>query len=267
MENSVKYEKFLARIANSELVAFLLRRKSYIITSHPKSGRTWLNVVIGKYFSLMFGVPENVFFTQHHFNIKMPKVSFTHLNSLEIVKTKDISILKNKNVILLIRDPRDIVVSYYYQITKRKKRLLFSGSMREFVRSDEYGISKIIAYMNLLSEAEHIANKFLLVTYESLHKNFIRQLGRILQFMSVPCDDKLMEKAVQHGEFSKMKKMEKNNKYKTSALAVRNPNDPNAYKVRSGKMGGYVEYFSQDDIKYMNQKINDELTAKFIFYK
>ena len=121
--------------------------------------------------------------------------------------------------------------------------------------------------MNLLSNAESISNKFLLVTYENLHENFHRELKRILNFMELSCREEFTELAVQHGEFSKMKEMEEKNKYKTSALSVKNPDDKNAFKVRFGKIGGYVNYFNKHEMDFMNKEINEKLSDKFLFYK
>jgi hypothetical protein len=85
--------------------------------------------------------------------------------------------------------------------------------------------------------------------------------------MNLPCSDEYIDQAVRHGEFSKMKLMERNNQYKTSALAVKNQNDDNAYKVRSGKIGDYVKYFTDAEIEFVNNEINDKLTDKYSFYK
>jgi hypothetical protein len=85
--------------------------------------------------------------------------------------------------------------------------------------------------------------------------------------MQLPCRHEFIEQAVQHGEFSKMKEMEKKNKYKTSALSVKDPNDNNAFKVRSGKVGGHVDYFSEDEIEFLNKEIYEKLSDKFKFYK
>ena len=121
--------------------------------------------------------------------------------------------------------------------------------------------------MKIRSNAEIISNKYLLVTYENLHANFKKELERILHFMDLPCRDEYIDQAEQQGEFSRMKQMEKNNQYKTSALSVKDPNDKNLYKVRSGKIGDYVKYFSEVEIEFMNNEINDKLTDQFSFYK
>jgi Sulfotransferase domain len=54
----------------------------------------------------------------------------------------DKSRYRGTKVLYLIRDPRDVVVSCFFQATRRKK--LFRGTLSEFIRSDNYGIRKIV---------------------------------------------------------------------------------------------------------------------------
>jgi len=68
-----KGRKKLAKLINSNLVSAIVGRRSFWVVSHPKSGRTWLNVVLGKYFSLFYGAPENIFLKSRK------KISIKHL--------------------------------------------------------------------------------------------------------------------------------------------------------------------------------------------
>ena len=46
-----------------------------------------------------------------------------------------------------------------------------------------------------------------------------------------------------------------------------NPDDKNAYKVRAGKVGGYLKYFNERDLDYLNKEIAEKLSDRFYFYK
>ena len=72
-----------------------------------------------------------------------------------------------KKVVYLTRDPRDVVVSCYFQATRRKS--LFHGTISEFIRSDKYGIRKIVAFNRIWHAARNVPEAFLLVRYEDLH--------------------------------------------------------------------------------------------------
>ncbi len=78
----------------------------YVVLSFPKSGRTWLRAILGKYLELTHGIV----FTTEFDNVardKLPKIKFTHnLHRMSYFSGK---------IIFLTRDPRDVVVSYYYQ--------------------------------------------------------------------------------------------------------------------------------------------------------
>jgi len=60
-----------------------------------------------------------------------------------------------------------------------------------------------------------------------------------------------------------MKKMERNGVINSRKLQPRDPSDPETYKVREGLVGGYRNYLSDDDIVYVNRKIETGLVDAF----
>ena len=128
----------------------------YFILSHPKSGRTWLRVMLSKYLSSLNNHKFSNLIEIHQLTteIDAPIISFNHDNTsynygISMNKTH----FKNKkyknetdNVILLVRDPRDVIVSYYLHCTRRRK--YFSGTISDFIRDDKFGIEKIIMFLN-----------------------------------------------------------------------------------------------------------------------
>jgi len=42
-----------------------------------------------------------------------------------------------------------------------------------------------------------------------------------------------------------------------NALTPANPSDPESFKVRKGKVGGYAEYLSKDDISWLSERLAD----------
>ena len=60
------------------------------VLSYPKSGRTWLRALIGKYLSLKHNIPENLILSTEIMTSKsnLPRVSFTHNGSARIDKTE-----------------------------------------------------------------------------------------------------------------------------------------------------------------------------------
>ena len=103
---------------------------TYII-SYPKSGRTWLRALIGKYLSKKHNLPNKKLLETEYITkvSNIPIARFTHDgaewtqgNPLKLLLhieyynlPKNKSKYKNKNVILLQRDIKDTVVSAYFQ--------------------------------------------------------------------------------------------------------------------------------------------------------
>ena len=51
--------------------------------------------------------------------------------------------------------------------------------------------------------------------------------------------------------------MSKEGRYNRFILGAGDPADPESYKVRKGKVGGYVDYLSQDHIAYIDDCIRE----------
>jgi len=90
----------------------------------------------------------------------------------------------------------------------------------------------------------------------------------LLSFLGWPdYGDDAIEAAVSTGEFSKMKKLEETDALKNERLKPPEDGDPEGFKVRKGKVGGYREYFTEDDKEYVDTFLRDELDDFFGCYK
>ena len=100
----------------------------YVI-SYPKCGRTWLRVMIAKALALHYKISlETVFDPSDVIKAgcrKAPRIGFRHDGADLIPDPSKKSFkrkyqkYKNKKVIFLVRDPRDVLVSYYFHRTRR----------------------------------------------------------------------------------------------------------------------------------------------------
>jgi hypothetical protein len=62
-----------------------------------------------------------------------------------------------------------------------------------------------------------------------------------------------------------MRKMESQNYFWRSGSRVqaRDTSDPNTYKVRKAKVGGYRDYFDDEQIAVIDAMVNERLTPAF----
>ena len=157
-----------------------------------------------------------------------------------------------KNVVFLVRDVRDVVVSYYFELTRRRKRSRFDGSLSEFVRDSRYGAPKIVSYYRIWQRSSGIPRRFLAVSYEELRANTSKTLAAVLSAFGVQdIDDVAADAAIASCRFDRMRAMEQTGASKHHSVRAKDRQDLNTYKTRSGKVGGFVEHLNAADIKFI----------------
>ncbi len=245
-----------------------ISNRAYLV-SFPKSGRTWLRLLIGKVLSDHLGWPtERLFDTAELTRAAgLPALEPTHDHS-SIIDGLEFDRMPaagddyaNSLVIFLARDIRDLMVSCYFQATRRLG--LFSGSITEFVRSDRYGARKAITFYNLWHRRQEVSGNILLLRYEDMHADPSAQLGRVLAFLGMPeITSQSLDEAIEYGRFEHMKKLEQQGVFSNSPLLPGNKEDPESYKTRRGVVGGYEDYLSASDIDTI-EAIVEEIGCPF----
>lgn len=209
-----------------------------VLVSFPKSGRTWLRVMLDAAGVDMDYTHDNSGHVGHRHFEKMKH---------------DKSGYKDRRVVLLLRDPRDVVVSGYFQATKRVG--VYSGSISDFIRDPGHGIEKIIVFNSDWLVSAGVPRGFCLINYEDMHTRLREILTEVIRFADpkrpLPDLDQIMEL----GRFENMREMESSGgfseKYRRK-LKPGDPTDDESFKCRKGKVGGYGDYLSEDDIEYCN---------------
>jgi len=235
----------------------------YVI-SYPKSGRTWLRALIGKYLSLKYDLPEDQILSTKMIACEdsLPKMSFTHDGSGMVDKTgfkdlpRDKQAYANRKVILMGRDIKDTLVSAYFQATKRIH--VFDGTISDFIATERFGAEKILEFYDIWLRNQHLPESFLFIRYEDLHQDPKGTLGKVLEFMGeVSPAENLLDQSIEYCSFNNLKKLEARNKFKKGMLKPANTADPESFKVRKGKIGGYTEYLSEADVALIDKAIAD----------
>jgi hypothetical protein len=68
---------------------------------------------------------------------------------------------------------------------------------------------------------------------------------------------------VEFAAFENLKRLEASNFFKNSRLSPTNPDDPDSFKVRRGKVGGYLDYFDERQIAEMEDRVRSQLSPVF----
>lgn len=232
-----------------------------IIVSIPKSGRTWLRAFVCAYFCKRFGL-QFTLRPERYPQPDIPRLIFSHdlfehrtkgdlwdrLRGKYLVPRKELTRAK---IILLTRDPRDCFVSLYLQITRRDPNApveLRQKTVSEMLRDKRFGVSAIVTTMNDWMNEFSGRDNFTLIKYEALRAAPAEHFRDLLAVLGESTPDMtIFEEALEFSRFENMQKLEAAGAFDSKILHPGDVRDPESFKVRRGKVGGYREYLSGED--------------------
>jgi len=259
-----------------------LKLADCVIVSFGKSGRTWLRVMLSRLYQVKHGLGERHligFDNLHRKNAAIPSLFFTHDNYIkDYTGNRDSKAdFYDKKVLLLVRNPLDVAVSQFFQWKYRMrpgKKALNEypehGSdvdIYDFVMSPASGLPKIIDYLNLWAKEQNKIKELLIVHYEDMRANTADVLARIADFLDTPGSPEQVDEAVRFASVENMRNMETKRTFwlSGSRMVARDRSNPNSYKVRKAKVGGYRDYFDDAQIEAMNRMVAERLDSLFAY--
>jgi hypothetical protein len=234
--------------------------------SWAKSGRTWLRTLLSRAFQLGYGIPADAaleFDNLKRLNPKIPSVFFTHGNYVRdyMGVWDEQPAFWEKRVLLLVRDPRDTAVSQYFQWRHRMhpaKKLLnaypphgAAVSLADFVLKEPMGLSGVLDFLELWERTLPKVQAAHTVRYETLRRDTAGTLGDILDFLGTPVAPDLVARAVEYASVENMRKREAagtDTGYSGQRLKPGDAANPDSFKVRRGKVGGWRDYLTAAEI-------------------
>jgi len=251
------------------------------IVSFGKSGRTWLRVMMSRYYQLVHAIPKRIllgFANYHRREPSIPKIFFTHDNYIKDYtgELDSKASFYDKKVVLLVRNPKDIAVSQYFQWQHRmrpaKKKLNnypphgADVSAFEFVMDPACGLPQIIDYLNLWAREAPKVKSLLIVRYEDMREQPVETLARVMDFVggSAARRDAVAE-AVEYASVENMRKLEEKQTFWFAGGRMKpgKKGDPNSYKVRRAKVGGYKDYFDEAQAAEIDELVRKRLSPDF----
>lgn len=252
------------RRRNWTLQARRLSKADAFVVSVPKSGRTWLRVFLYAYFCRSIN-REFTIRNRKLAGLGVPKIEFTHdLWGYIVARRWRYWVLgkgviprrasRTKPILLLVRDPRDVIVSLYFHITRRGA---YRGDLSGLIRSPRRGVNSMVDVMNSWLAEWSPRSGFKFVRYEDCKRNTEAAFREVLAFLGVKeIDEESLRHALQFSSFENMKLMESQRQFKNKILSAANVDDPDSYKVRRGIVGGYRDYVAPDDIRYLDHAVS-----------
>jgi len=252
------------------------------IISYPKSGRTWLQNILMEIGKLKYDINNAIDDTTSisdslsilsSYNNGFPKILATHAlssweqveglcNKDEILNTNDYQSYKNKKVIFLYRDPRDVLVSQYYHIKLRNG--ISKIEKEDLVSNDIIGIEKIVNFMNKWHKlAQENSDHIFSMSYEQLKKNPEEAVQSICNFLGMDIDSGTVSQGINESDLKKMQKKQASKQNSDPWTKAKNLENKNSFQSRKGLIGEHAVFFTSDQIARLNVIIKEKLNADF----
>jgi hypothetical protein len=251
----------------------------YVFASYGKSGRTWMRAMLSRYYQQTYLLPERIlmgFENFHRMNAQVPRIFFTHDNYLRTFtgNTDSKKDFYTKKVVLLVRRPQDVAVSLFFQWKHRMRpdKMAMNHyppagselSIYDFVMNPDCGVPRIIDFLNLWARELPSIEHLLLVRYEDMRVRPERELQRIIKFLDMDPDDERIRETIEFSSVENMRKLEKENYFRRgSRLKAKDSSNPDSFKVRRAKVGGYRDYFDDEQVATIDEMVNTRLSGVF----
>ena len=248
------------------------RRGQSIVIGHPKSGNTWLRTMIARAYQVRYGLPPTVALKTDELarkDARIPRFCVSNgyysyegeLGKLLKQENPDADLAK-KPIVLLARHPADIAVSWYLQFTRRvspAKRELINATLErpidkdgigrwDFVMRSAIGLHSIIDFLNEWERCLQRYPRTLIIRYEDMRSVPYETLKRVTDFLGDPFEERELREAVEFGSFENLRRLEASGFFKYGGLARSRGSGPESAKVRRGKVEGYRDDFSPEQV-------------------
>ena len=249
-----------------------LQRADWVLMSWGKSGRTWLRVMMSRVYQLKAGLDASELLDFDNLKAtdpSLPAVFFTHNNYLRNYtgNWESKSHFQGNRIVLLVRDPRDVAVSQFFQwkFRMRPNKKFINDypphgadiDVWDFVLDEDAGVPRIVDYFNGWARAIPELKDVLIVRYEDMRADPAAVLAEIMAFTGTEVSGEQVREAVEFAAYDNMKKMEQEKFFKGSGARVK-PGDrdnPQSFKVRKAKVGGYRDYFTDEQCVQLDEMV------------
>ncbi len=183
------------------------------LVSYPKSGNTWARFLLAN----LIYCEEAMTFS--NLEGRIPDVYKVTQNELRrvprprILKSHEYFDPRYKKVVYIVRDPRDVVISYYH--FHLKKGIIPDGYpldryLTRFVAGDVDAYGSWRENVASWLATRYGTGSFLLLRYEDMLEETARELAKMAAFLGIEHNDEAIFKAVSLSSADRMRELESN---------------------------------------------------------
>ena len=257
---------------------------SGVIASFPKTGNTWFGLMLRHLIVDAYGLPperiRKLFVSDHrpseflslpfgipliYHNHFIPYVDGVepHLGDM----FRFIAPFRSSPMLVLFRNPKDVMVSAYMEHVSRDGGPGFRGTIAEFANDDALGVKKFVRYYNALASFRRAGDgPTLILRYEDLWSETAEWLRRGAEFLGVRrISDEGIRRAIFACSFENMRRMEDVASPQTAlvpGLFNRQFEDINSRRVRAGG-SSWRKHLSADTAAFIDDYVERHLDQFF----
>jgi hypothetical protein len=210
-----KYQKIVLDSTYRRTIPVNYYGEDIYLVSYPKSGNTWFRFLLANLLISHFEIDRAVNFFSiselipdiHTSRYLCDRGFFADYYLPRIIKSHANYNPYYNRVILLIRDPRDVCVSYYYFLQQRGT-IPSSWTISDFIRNKKYGINAWIKHSRSWYRLLHDRQIIQVFRYEDLLKEPEIQLTKIADLFGLKINSDSIALAINLASKSAMKHSE-----------------------------------------------------------
>jgi len=211
-----------------------IRSRDVFVTSYPKSGNTWLRFMLAN----LIAPPDTEidFYNSNHFipEVGQDPQQLEDLSDPRLMKSHAPFQLAYPRTVYVVRDGRDVYVSYYHH---RRKHLQDGLSFDAYLRQTPHWPGRWAQHTKgWLDAADAARDRILVVRYEAMIDDPKAQLQRVASWIGLKTTPARMEAAVANASATNMRRIEQEKGRPYKAVG------PEQF-VRSAKPGDWNEWF------------------------
>ncbi|MFQ5469338.1 MAG: sulfotransferase domain-containing protein [Gammaproteobacteria bacterium] len=226
------------------------------LVSYPRSGNTWLRFLLAMIVKQATDVDFNNIERYIPDIYRNDNDTLLKIGSPRIIKSHEKYNTGYPNVIYLVRDVRDVIVSNYHFGKKMGYEGDFSSCFNSLITEPyDKGLAFGTWTDNVQSWLDHKDN-LSLIKYESLVNSPLQAVTNLLSNLSIQVENTIIEHAIAECSFEKMRAKEQT----TQGIDYINASKGNEF-IRKGEVGGWREYFTPEHVDVVKERFGELLIA------
>jgi hypothetical protein len=261
------------RLADSWRDLDRLAKADVALVSFPKSGRTFVRVMLARLYQRQFGIDERAllpFAMLRRAPPEVPRLLLTHdggaMRTPQAMRINR-EAYRGRKVAVLVRHPGDIIVSRYFHLKYRSNDPMRQRQGRlpleDFIWIRKGGIPSIVKFLNNWAELARQRDGILLLRYEDFISDPEVTLQRLADFIGLNAHQAAIGDAVAFARFDNLKKLERESYFTSPKLGAGREGGDSSYKVRSGRSGGYRGQLGEEQQSRVEAYVAENLDPVF----